>query len=75
MAAEKHIFPIFFLNIIARFLVLHHLELINLSIMFPDQNGLYFTFKFKMVTTSTQIKTFPMYVNYDIINNICLLET
>ena len=39
-----------------------------------DQNDLYLTFKFKMVTADTQIRAVVMHVNYDIMNNICLME-
>ena len=42
--------------------------------MFFDQNDLYLTFKVKMVTVNTQIKTIFMHVNYNIINDICLME-
>ena len=33
--------------------------------MFSDQNDLYLTFKFKMVTANRQIKVFFMHVNYN----------
>ena len=56
------------------FRFLHDSELINLCLMFFDQNDLYLTSKFKMVTANTQIKAVFMHVNYDIINNICLME-
>ena len=42
--------------------------------MFFDQNDLYLTYKFKMVTASRQIKVFSMHVNSNIINNMCLME-
>ena len=41
--------------------------------MFFDQKDLYLTFKFKIVTASTQIKAVFMHVNYNIINNNCLM--
>ena len=56
------------------FWFLHDLELINLCLMFFYENELYLTFKFKTVTAATQIKTVFMHVNYNIINNICLME-
>ena len=37
---------------------LHDLELINLGLMYFEQNDLYLTFKFKMVTANTQKKRF-----------------
>ena len=52
---------------------LYDLVLINLCFMFSDQNDLYLTFKFKIVTTNTQ-KTCFMHLNYNIINNISLIE-
>ena len=42
--------------------------------MFFDQDDFYLTFNFKMVTVNTQIKAILMHVNYNIINDICLLE-
>ena len=42
--------------------------------MFYDQNDLYLTSKFKLVTVNTQIKAIFMHVNYNIINDICLME-
>ena len=56
------------------FWFLHDLELINLCLMFFDQNDLCFTFKFKMVTANTHLKAASMHVNYNVINNICLME-
>ena len=53
---------------------MHDFELIHLCLMFFDQNDLYLTFKFKMVTANTQIKAFFVHVNYNIIHNICLME-
>ena len=38
------------------FWFLYDLGLINLCLMFFDQNDLFFTFKFRMATTNTQIK-------------------
>ena len=40
------------------FWFLYDFELINLWLMSFDQNDFYFTFKFKMGTTNTQIKAF-----------------
>ena len=74
MTAKTACFKIFLLNIIARFLVLHDLGLTKLFLIFFDQNDLYLTFKFKMVTINTQIKAIFMHVDYNIINNICLME-
>ena len=48
--------------------------LIDLCLMFFDQNDLYLIFKFKMVTANAQINAVFMQMNYNIINNICLLE-
>ena len=56
------------------FSCLHDLELINLCLMFFDQNDLCLTFQFKMFTSNTQIKSVFMHVNYNIINNICVME-
>ena len=56
------------------FWLLHDVELINLCLLFLDQNDLYLTFKFKMVTVNTQIKAILMHVNYNIKNDICLME-
>ena len=38
------------------------------------KNDLYLTLNFKMVTANRQIKVFFMHVDYNIINNICLIE-
>ena len=57
------------------FWFLHDLELINLYLMFFDQNDLCLTFNFKMVTANTHIKAVFMHVNYNVINNICLMTT
>ena len=51
------------------FLFLHDLELINLCLMFFDQNDLCLKFKFKMVSANTHIKAVFMHVNYTVINN------
>ena len=56
------------------FWFLHDLELINLCLIFFDQNDLNLIFKIKMVTGNTLIKAFFMHVNYNIVNNICLME-
>ena len=42
--------------------------------MFVNQNDLNLTFKFKMDTDNTQIEAFFMHVNYNIMNNISLME-
>ena len=65
---KPHLF-IFLLNIIARFLLSAWFGVIkiNVCLKFFDPND----FKFKMVTTNTQIKAIFMHVNYNIINNIC----
>ena len=46
------------------FWFLYDLELINLCLVFFNQNELYLTFKFKMVIANTQIKAVFMHVNY-----------
>ena len=56
------------------FRFLHDLVLINLCLMFFDQNDLCLTFKFKMVTANTHIKAVFMHVNYNVMSNICLME-
>ena len=56
------------------FWFLHDLKLINLCLMFFDQNDLCLTFKFKMVTANTHIEAVFMHVNYNVINNICSME-
>ena len=60
--------------ILRDFWFLHYFELITSYLMFSDQNDLYLTFKFKMVTANRQIKVFFMHVNYNPIKNICLME-
>ena len=74
MAAKTKSFLYFRYKLLHNFWFLHDFELINLYLMFFDKNDLYLTFIFKMATTNTQIKTFFMHVNFNIINNICLLE-
>ena len=74
MAAKTPSFLFFCETLLQDFWFLHDLELINLCLMFCDQNELYLTFKFKMVTVNTQIKAVFMHVNYDIINEVCLME-
>ena len=56
------------------FWFLHDLELIILCLIFFDQNDLCLTFKFKMITADTHIKTVFLHVNYNVRNNICLME-
>ena len=74
MAAKTTSFLYFCYKLLHDFWLLHDFVLINLCLMCVDQNDLYLTFKFKMVTTKRQIKVFFMHVNYNIINNICLME-
>ena len=56
------------------FWFLYNLKLINLCLMFFDQHYLCLTFKYKMVAANTHIKAVYLHVNYNIINNICLME-
>ena len=74
MAAKKTSVLYFCYILLHDFWFLRVLELINLCLMFFDQNDLDLTFKFKMVTTNTQRKTVFMHVSYNIIDNICLME-
>ena len=53
---QNHIWSRFSDILLHDFWFLHDLELINLGLMFFDQNDLYLTLKFKMVTANTQIK-------------------
>ena len=62
---QNHICSIFFYILLHDFWFMHDLELINLCLMFCCQNDLYLTFKFKMVTTNTQIKAVFIHVNYN----------
>ena len=71
---KPHLFYIFVTYYCTIFVFFHDLELIHLCSMFFDQNDLYLTFKFKMVTANTQIKPVFMHMNYNIINNICLMR-
>ena len=64
MATNTISFLYFCYKLLHDFWFVHDFELINLCLMFFDQNDLYLTFKFKMVTTNTQIKAFYMHVNY-----------
>ena len=73
MAARTTSF-LYFYKLLHDFWFLRDFKLINLCLMFFDQNNLYLTFKFKMVTANRQIKVFFMHMNYNIINNICLKE-
>ena len=54
--------------------LLHDFELINVCTIFFDQNDLYLTFIFKMVTANTEMKAFLMLLNYNFMNKICLME-
>ena len=74
MAAKTTSFLYFCYKLLHDFWFLHNFEWKNLCFMFFDQNDLYLIFKFKMVTPNRQIKVFFMHVNYNIINNICLIE-
>ena len=74
MAAKTTYFLYFCYKLLHDFCFLHDFVLINLCLMFFDQNDLYLTFKFYMVTANTGIKAFFMQVNYNIINNFCLME-
>ena len=64
---KPHMFYNFCYIILHDFWFLH--ELINLCLMFFDQNDLCLTFKFKMVTANTHIKAVFMHVSYNVINN------
>ena len=73
--AAKTISVLYFCYILSHnFWYLHDLELINLCLMFFDQNDLCLTFKFKMVNANTNKTAVFMHVNYNIINNICLMK-
>ena len=74
MAAKAKSFLYFCYKLLHDYWFLHDFELINLCLMFFNKNDFYLTFKFKMVTTNTRIKAFFMHVNYNIINNICLMD-
>ena len=74
MAARATSFLYFCYRLLHDFWFLRDFELTNLCLMFFDQNDLYLTFKFKMVTGNRQIKVFFMHMNYNIINNICLIK-
>ena len=74
MAAKTTFFLYFWYKLLHDFWFLYDFELRNLCLMFFDQNDLYLTFKFKMVTANRQMKVFFMHMNYNIINNICLME-
>ena len=58
MAAKTTPFLYFCYELLYDFWFLHDFVLINLCLMFFDQNDLYLTFKFKMVTANTQLKAF-----------------
>ena len=63
---KLHFFPYFCYTLFHDFWFLHNLELLNWCLMFFDQNDLCLTFKFKMVTANTKIKTVFIHVNYNI---------
>ena len=71
---QDQICYIFLLQIFARFLFSAWLRVDKLMSHIFDQNDLYLTSKFKMVTGNTQRKTVFMHVNYNITNNIFLME-
>ena len=73
MAAKTTSFLYFCYELLHDLWFLHDFVLINLGLMFFDQNDLYLTLKFKMVTANTQLKAFFMYVNYNIIKQHCLM--
>ena len=56
MAAKTTTFLYFCYKLLPYFWILHDFELINLRLMFFDQNHFYFTFKFKMVSANTTNK-------------------
>ena len=58
MTAKTTSFLYFCYKLLHDFWFLHDFELINLCLMFFDQNDLYLTFKLKMVTADRQIKVF-----------------
>ena len=58
MAAKTTSFQCFCYKLLHDFWFLHDFELINLCLMFFDQNDLYLTFKFEMVTANRQISFF-----------------
>ena len=74
MAAKTTSFLYFCYKLLHDFWFQHDFELINLWLMFFDQNDLYLTSKCKMVTANRQITVFLMHVNYNIINNICSMK-
>ena len=74
MAAKTTSVLYFSFILLHDFWFLHGLELINLCLMFLDQNDLCLTFKFKTVTANTHIKAVFMHVHYNMINNICLIK-
>ena len=56
MVAKTTSFLYFCYKLLHDFWFLHDFGLMNLCLMFFDQNDLYLTFKFKMVTANTLIK-------------------
>ena len=74
MAAKTKSVLVFCYILLHDFWFLDDLELVNLCLMFSDQNDLCLTFKFKMITANTHMKSVFMHVNYNVINNICLME-
>ena len=75
MAAKTTSILYFCYILLHHFWFLNDLDLINLCVMFFYQNDLHLTFKIEMVTAYTQIKAVFMHVSYNIMNNICLMET
>ena len=65
MAAKTTSFLYFHCTLTLNFRFLHDLELINLSVMFFDENDVYLTFKFRMVTDKKSKCVF-MHLNYNI---------
>ena len=66
MATKTTFFLYLCYKLLHDFWFLRDFEFISLSLMFFDQNDLYLTFKFKIVTANRQIKVFFMHVNYNI---------
>ena len=57
MAAKTESFLYFCYKLLHDFWFLHDFELINLFLLFLDQNDLYLTFKCKMATANTTNKS------------------
>ena len=68
--AAKTTYILYFCYILLHdFWFLHDLELINLCLMFFEQNDLCL-----MVTANTHLKAVFMHENDNVINNMCLME-